>query len=301
MLELIEMVGYLLVPAEEVLHPLQYWLLSIAACTGLFLLWLGRFEPPENSSKSVLEDWRMITTVEGFEVSQLDKSVKICLSNPDRGNPLNTLAIQNITLLFRKFSADNSIRRILLTGQGQFFCTGMDLHENLDQLSAQKRLALQELFHTIELCPHTTIAAINGSAYGGGVGLAFACDIRIAIESSFFCLSEVKLGLCPAMISKILVREWGTSLSRMAMLTGNRIRSRRLYEVGAVHYLARDLGELNSISDRLLRRLQYTAPQASTWIKSLVREITNVGPNMDSYCGKIFESMLARDQLVCVP
>jgi hydroxymethylglutaryl-CoA lyase len=288
------MVGHFLLPkcTVEVLWLLPKWLLLTAACPGLFFVWLRYLKSPEISSKLASEDWRIISTIEGIEVSKMDKSIKICLINSARGNSLSTVAIHNITLLFQNLSVDNSIKRVLLTGQGRFFCTGVDLHEDLYQSSTQKRVALQELFRAIELCPHTTVAAINGPAFGGGVGLAFACDIRIAIGTSFFCLSEVKLGLCPAMISKVLVREWGTSFARMAMLTGNRIPSHRLYEIGAIHHLAKDLEDLNSITERVLKELQCSAPQASTWNKSLVREIANVAPSVDSFCGRIFESMV---------
>jgi hydroxymethylglutaryl-CoA lyase len=90
------------------------------------------------------------------------------------------------------------------------------------------------LFESISNSPKTTIALVNGPCYGGGNGVAFACDIRIVVESATFTLSEVRRGLSPATISRYIVREWGTGLAWEAMVTGRGVKPAELRAFGAV-------------------------------------------------------------------
>ncbi|ORY67548.1 enoyl-CoA hydratase/isomerase family protein [Pseudomassariella vexata] len=238
--------------------------------------------------------WTALQTHDGYEVSRQGGTIRLCLNRPEQGNALTLSMMQDITLLFKALSTDASVHRIIITGCGRYFCTGMQLKEDLFGSVSQRRTALQDLFSVIDTCPKTTIAVINGPAFGGGVGLATVCDVRLALSTSFFCLSEVKLGLCPAIISRFIVREWGTSLARMAMMTGRRVESQTLYGAGVLHALAPDIDSLEKITEEFLSAMRLAAPQASALCKMLVRETAWDG-DTETTVGEVFAAMLAEN------
>ena len=205
--------------------------------------------------------------------------LKILLTRPNNGNALTISMLNNLTALFKRLSSDRSISTIIIAGTGRFFCTGMDLSASgaTTSISAQAAKEAQfdgllNLFEAIDNCPQTTIAAIQGPCYGGGSGLAFVCDIRLAVKSANFTLSEVKLGLCPATISKYLCREWGVAIAREAILTARPVSPKELLEKsGAVHGVAEDALGLERLVNRKLDELAKCAPEASAKSKDLVR------------------------------
>ena len=115
----------------------------------------------------------------------------------------------------------------------------MDLSSSGPATSGSTAAQLDNMLSTFESlnsCPKPTIALIRGACYGGGVGLAFCCDVRVVVGAGqTFVLSEVKRGLIPATISKYVVREWGTSLAREAMITGRAVAASELHKQGIVH------------------------------------------------------------------
>ncbi|KAH8817508.1 enoyl-CoA hydratase/isomerase family protein [Xylogone sp. PMI_703] len=226
----------------------------------------------DHSTHRLPTPWTKLESYPEFTVFQHGCSLKILLTNPRRGNSLTLSAISRLTLLFKRLSNDQAIYRILITGEGKYFCTGMDLQETIAGDTDQHFSALYNLFEAIDSCPQTTIAAINGPAFGGGVGLAFVFDIRISISDATMSMSEVKLGLCPATVSKFVVREWGIGLARMAMLTGKKIYSSELHRIGTIHTVVATSEELSAISDQLLYDLQFTEPRASALCKKLARD-----------------------------
>ena len=234
------------------------------------------------------------TTVEiehGYTVSRHNDTIKICLNRPEKCNVLTTTMVEGITRLFNSLSADSSVLRIVLTGHERYFCTGIHLMEDIFASVPERSTALRDLFHCIETCPKITVALINGPAFGGGIGLAMVCDVRLALADSFFCLSEVKLGLCPAIISKFLVREWGVSLARAAMVTGRKVQAHTLYNAGAIHSLAPDIESLKKVAEELLSETKLAAPRAAASCKALVREAAGSG-DIDGLVSEVFEDML---------
>lgn len=220
--------------------------------------------------------WSLIEQSQNLDIFRSGVNVKIVLRRPRNGNALTTEMVTQLQSYFQKVSSDQSVSRIIITAEGKFFCTGMDLSDKVKANSAgqqEKRndhALLTELFETISKAPQVTIAAINGPCYAGGIGLAFSCDIRIAVETASLTLSEVKLGLCPAIISEYLIREWGPSFTREAMLSARAISMTELKSTGAVHVLAKDVDDLDQQLDTYLINLRKAAPGASTMVKNVV-------------------------------
>ena len=229
-----------------------------------------------SSSKTM---WRLVDDVQEYQIFRSDHTIKIVLSRPQNGNALTANMLRSLAELFERLSEDKSVSRIVLTARGKYFCTGMDLSANgatagasaADAKELQFR-GLLRLFEAIDNAPQTTIAVVNGSAYGGGVGLAFCCDVRLALADARFTLTEVKLGLCPATISKYVAREWGSSFTREAMLTARPVAPTELHDrIGSVHGIAKDETGLGALLDNYLQQLKKCAPVASAKSKELIR------------------------------
>lgn len=155
---------------------------------------------------------------------------------------------------------------------------------------------LTRLFKAIDSAPQITIACIQGPAFGGGVGLAFACDIRLASQAASMTLSEVKLGLCPATISPYVFQEWGLAFAREAMLSGRTVSASELASRGVVTSpLATDEGDLSARLNEYLLRLRNAAPHASSMCKSLALLSWHDpgGPEQAVGVCKLFDEMMA--------
>ena len=223
--------------------------------------------------------WTLVDDIHEYQVFRSGQNIKLVLSRAQNGNALTANMLRSLAELFERLATDPSVSRIILTAKGKYFCTGMDLSANGATTGAAAAEAkdlqfrgLLRLFEAIDNAPQTTIAVINGSAYGGGVGLAFCCDIRLALAGARFTLTEVKLGLCPATISKYLAREWGFGFTREAMLTARPVTPTELHErTGSIHGVAKDGAGLEALVDRYLRELKKCAPEASAKSKELLR------------------------------
>ncbi|KAH8901431.1 3-hydroxy-3-methylglutaryl-coenzyme A lyase/3-methylglutaconyl-coenzyme A hydratase [Thozetella sp. PMI_491] len=269
---------------------------------GAALASLSRSTDAPPSSPSLTWDVKHATPMINLAKSGL--TAKITLTRPRHGNVLTTEMINNLIEMFQAASKSKDINRIVLTGEGKYFCTGMDLGSGTVSPTASSSLSdtmfsgLLSLFDAISTSPKTTIALINGPCYGGGIGLAFACDIRLAVTSATFTLSEARLGLAPAVISKYVTREWGTSFTRAAMLTGRAVSAAELQRIGAIHATYEDSKLLHCGLEHLVSTMKSCAPGASSLCKDLVRigwEDPN-GPHQQGMIRTVFREMTASDE-----
>ncbi|OAL34337.1 hypothetical protein AYO20_06390 [Fonsecaea nubica] len=263
--------------------------------------------------------WTMVKQDPEYQLLRNGSTVKIVLDRPRNGNALTRTMLTHLTTLFETLSKDPSVFHIVLTGKGKYFCTGMDLSgggataAGADAASKQAQFdGLYKLFEAIDRTPQTTIALINGPSYGGGTGLAFVCDIRLAQANATFTMTEVKLGLCPATISKFVVREWGVGFAREAMLTGRTVTVQELHRVGVIHAITSSASSSSPPSstavadrtqidlDRLLqdyldKYLRHAAPQASARTKELVAAAWRYtgDERQDKVIKDVFEWMIA--------
>ena len=238
-------------------------------------------KPLSAPSPSPKIQWVLVDDVKEYQLWRHPHRhvLKILLTRPKNGNALTVSMLNSLTALFTRLHSDSSISTIIIAATGRFFCTGMDLSASgaTSSNSAQDAKEAQfsgllSLYEAIDNAPQTTIAAISGSCYGGGNGLAFVCDIRIAVQDAHFTLTEVKLGLCPATISKYLCREWGIAFTREAILTARPISPQELLDKGgSIHGIAKDAAGLEALLDQKLDVLKSSAPAASAKSKQLVR------------------------------
>ncbi|MFV2014850.1 MAG: enoyl-CoA hydratase/isomerase family protein, partial [Candidatus Heimdallarchaeota archaeon] len=126
---------------------------------------------------------------EGTFLSDKENIAKITLNRPEVMNALSIEALDELNKALDTAENDNDIRAVVLTGAGKAFCAGVDLKalSALPQEEAERLTDLgQETFKRIEQFPKAVIAAINGYAFGGGMEISLACDIRVASEDAKF-------------------------------------------------------------------------------------------------------------------
>jgi methylglutaconyl-CoA hydratase len=200
----------------------------------------------------------------------------ITMNRPDVHNAFNEKTITSMTEAFIKANEDLDVRIVVLKGTGKSFSAGADLDwmKRMSQFTEEENyndsLMLATLMKTIDQSPKPTIAVVNGAAYGGGVGLVCACDIAIGTNRAQFCLSEVKLGLIPAVISPYVVGAVGTRQARRLFLTAERIESKEAKSIGVLTHLVDDI-DLEEKLDQIISFLMKGAPGAQSGCKNLIR------------------------------
>lgn len=213
-------------------------------------------------------------------MTEVDGSVGILtLNRAQRHNAFDEQLIAEITAGLRELEADESVRAVVLSSTGKSFCAGADLHwmkraagytpaENL--LDANR---LAELMSTLNELSKPTIARVQGPAYGGGVGLIAACDIAVATYDAVFTLSEVKLGIVPAVISPYVLAAIGERYSRRYMLTAERFSAAEAYRIGLLHELVPGEEQLDEAIAEILDSLLANGPNAQAECKALIRVV----------------------------
>jgi methylglutaconyl-CoA hydratase len=200
----------------------------------------------------------------------------VTLERPQVHNALNPQLIDELTILFQEVGSRDDVRVIVLTGSGRTFCAGGDLasmraaadydfHQNVTDGQT-----IFDLMAAVDRCPKPVIGRINGSAFGGGVGLVSCCDIAIAVEEATFAFSEVRLGLTPAVISPFILRKIGPSHARELFLTGERFDTAKALHIGLIHQVTPPEA-LDDTVNKKVALLMDGAPEAQAVAKEIVR------------------------------
>ncbi len=172
-------------------------------------------------------------------------------------NCLNRPLLKALIAACNEVAKDRSVRVVAIIGAGKkAFCAGADLAERkgMTQAETLDYLALiQKTMRTIETLPQPVIAAINGSAYGGGTELALACDLRVMVEEAQLRLTEVKLGIIPgAGGTQRLPRLIGKSKAKEMILTGAPINAFEGQQIGLIHKVVTEKNSPDEVYDSIL-------------------------------------------------
>lgn len=215
--------------------------------------------------------------------ARLDRSsciATITLDRPETRNALDAGTVDELSRHLRSAAADPEVRVVELAAAGTCFSAGADLRamrsmgaarieENLGD--TRRFVEMLRLLHSL---PKPTVARVQGAAIGGGVGLVACCDIVIASDEAFFRLSEVQLGLVPAMVGPYLVEALGVRMARRLMLTAERVDARKAAQWGLVHEVVAP-DQLAETTGKVIGRLLRGAPGALATCKALVAEIAD--------------------------
>jgi len=210
-----------------------------------------------------------------------DGICRLTLNRPQVHNAFDDALIADLTGALERAGADPAVRAVVLTGNGACFSAGADLNWMRSMAGASEQenhadsLRLARLMRTLQYLPKPTVARVNGAAYGGGVGLVACCDIAIGVDGSKFALSEVKLGLVPAVISPYVVAAIGLRQARRLFITGEVFDATTAADIGLLHASV-PAGELDEAIARQLHLLAKAGPQAQREAKQLALRIGGV-------------------------
>lgn len=204
------------------------------------------------------------------------------LNRPEVMNAFNEAAIAAVTAAFQALGADPAVRVIVLRGAGKAFCAGGDLdwmRRTADydyDANFADAYGLATMLRAVNDCPKPTIAAVQGAAFGGGVGLVAACDIAIASDKALFSLSEARLGLIPATIGPYVLAAIGPRACRRYFLTAERFDAAEALRIGLVHQ-AVPPDQLDEAVEAMIAKLREAGPQAQAACKALIRDLMGRG------------------------
>ena len=212
-----------------------------------------------------------------------DKGVHtITLNRPEIRNAFNDVLIGEIHQAFDAVSRRSDVRCVVLAANGPAFCAGGDLNwmRRMADYTREQNLAdaqaLAQMLHTLDQCPHPTIARVQGDVFAGGLGLLSACDVVVCANSATFCLSEVKIGLIPATISPYVVRAIGARASRRYFLSAERFSAAEAHRIGLVHESV-PMAQLDATVQALVQALCANSPMAVKDAKRLVDTVAGPG------------------------
>jgi methylglutaconyl-CoA hydratase len=205
-------------------------------------------------------------------------SARIVLNRPDKRNALNDVVIRNVKHALTEAAANDSVRVILLSGNGQDFCSGADLSalQKISDASVSENVedvrSLMELFVLIRQLPVPVIAAVHGRALAGGCGLATACDLVLATTSARFGYPEIKIGFVPAMVMAILRRNVSEKRAFELIVGGNEIGANEAQQMGLVNQVFSDERFADDVH-AYVSRFDATSRSAVALTKSLLYQI----------------------------
>ena len=193
----------------------------------------------------------------------------ITLNRPDNRNALSNELMNSLGDQLGDAIADETVRLVVLTNEGNTFCAGADLKGGSAEPS---RHSLVDIFVAIQDSPKPVVGKIAGHCTGGGNGLAAVCDISIAADDVFFAFTEVRIGVAPAIISVVCLPKMRRGDALELFLTGKRVSAARAAEIGLVNRsVGRD--ELDAALGELCTDLIAGGPNALAAAKGLVYRV----------------------------
>lgn len=199
----------------------------------------------------------------------------LTLDRPEVHNAFDEAMIEELHQALRGLDGDAATRLVVLRANGKSFCAGADVRwmkraagfseqENYDDA-----MAFAGMLATLDGLSKPTVAVIQGPTYGGGVGLVSCCDIAVAFDRALFSLSEVKLGLVPAVISPYVVRAIGGRAARRYFQSAERFNCEEALRIGLIH----EIIESETGTDAILDALLQGGPLAQDISKRLIARV----------------------------
>ncbi|RAU17496.1 gamma-carboxygeranoyl-CoA hydratase [Nitrincola tibetensis] len=201
---------------------------------------------------------------------------ELTLNRPDKHNAFDDAMIQNLISLLDQAESIAHLRLLIVKSEGKHFSAGADLgwmkrmasNSHSENLIDARQLA--KLMDKLNHFSRPTLALVQGAAYGGAVGLAACCDLVLASRDARFCLSEVKIGLIPAVISPYVIRAIGERQARRYFLTAEAFTAEEAQAFGLVHKVVDTSADLPHSAEAFIQQLSLNSPQAMMAAKSLI-------------------------------
>jgi methylglutaconyl-CoA hydratase len=214
---------------------------------------------------------------ETLRVSRDERGVvALTLNRPEKRNAMTAAMIAELTDFAAKANADDTIRAIVLSGNGPLFCAGGDLSWMMAQIEADRETRMREarkLAHMLRALNELRaplIGKIHGAAFGGGIGLACVCDVAIASDETKFGFTETKLGIIPATIAPYVLARMGEGSARLVFMSARIFQSEEARHLGLIK-AAVAASELDAAVEFEIAPYLNVAPKAVGRAKALAR------------------------------
>ncbi|MBU3848176.1 MAG: enoyl-CoA hydratase/isomerase family protein [Candidatus Acinetobacter avistercoris] len=214
-----------------------------------------------------------------YEFLQLEQHAEVAtvwINRAELHNAFNTQVIEELDACFTALNTRDDIRVVILAGRGKSFSAGADLNwmKQAGEASTSENeadaLKLAKMLQALANLKQPTIARVHGIAFGGGMGLASACDICIASTDVKFATSEVRLGLAPSTISPYVIRAIGARQASRYFLTAERISAEQAEKIGLVHEVCSP-EQLDAKVNEIVQAILLGGPEAQASSKQLIR------------------------------
>ena len=209
-----------------------------------------------------------------------DGNATVMLNRPEVHNAFDPEMTEGLTTVLELLEKDAAVRAVVLVGAGPSFSAGADIAHMKKSAGATRKqnyesaLQASRMFYKLRTLKKPTIACIRGAVRGGGCGLVAACDIAIAARTATFRLSEVKLGIIPAMISPYVIEAMGARMAHRYMLSGEEFDAAEAYRIGFVHDICEE-EDMNAKIGQMLAHLYTSGPAAMVAVKDLIAANAN--------------------------
>ncbi len=214
-------------------------------------------------------------------VTELDGQVAtLWLARPQVHNALNDIMIQEISDFFSKIESDNTIRLIVIRGQGKSFCSGADLGWMKKAITLPKEHNLNEsevlskMFSLIFNSSKIVIAVAHGNVFGGGCGLVAACDLAYCVADTGFALSETRIGLAAASITPYLLNKVPSLVLKELIFSARNFDGTAAAKYGLLNHAFRSTEAMESYLNELVKDILANGPQAVTESKRIINRLT---------------------------
>ena len=198
----------------------------------------------------------------------------ITLNRPENRNALSAALVTELYDHILASNENDEVRSIVITGTGPAFCAGADLKSPPGQIAdgAKRAVPYADVLTAIMNSPKPVIAAINGAAFAGGLGLVGAADIVITDEDVQFSFSEVRIGVIPAIISVVCLPKLGTHHGMKLIVTGERFNGKRAVEMNFAHRAVPGAQLVEAVQEEI-DMINLGGPIAVVECKKLVRRV----------------------------
>jgi isohexenylglutaconyl-CoA hydratase len=241
-----------------------------------------------------------------LQLSVRDGRLDLVFNRPAQRNAINSAMGEEFRQTVQWLQTEPSVRVVVMRGAGGHFCAGGDIKERRDMADdqvADGEDALMErnrqagmAFLAFEHLPQTTIAAVEGSAFGGGLGYACLADITVVTRGARLGMPETTLGVAPAQIAPFVVKRIGLTRARQLALTAERFGGQQAFEYGIAQYLCDD-DQLDATVDEVVGRVLQCGPMANAATKAIMLRVGHEEPeSMIRYSAERFAELNRGDE-----
>ena len=219
-------------------------------------------------------------------ISSIEAGVgTLVLNRPERFNCINIPMLEVLITELDALLQNDAVRAIVLTGNGKAFCAGADQSEMIERTAQEWQFLVERYLVPVRLIAASNkplIAAVNGDCVGGGLGLAIACDFRLAVDTARYCAPFIAIGLagcdmsCGYFLPRLVGLGWATDM----MMTGRFVKGEEAQRVGLVNQTL-PADQLAQATQKLAAQLVSRSPIAMGWTKRAIRRSLDLNMNSE--------------------